>query len=67
MTTGANVSHRVDMTFDGDSVTIEGLVSNDKFDITATYPVKGYYDAKGKTITIKTPCLRYAKGRKRIS
>jgi hypothetical protein len=52
---GANVSHRVDMTFDGDSVTIEGLVSNDKFDITATYPVKGYYDAKGKTITIKTP------------
>jgi hypothetical protein len=52
---GVQVGHKVDIQFDGDSATITGLVDLSKFNPTATYPIKGYYDSKGKTITISTP------------
>jgi hypothetical protein len=52
---GTSIAHKVDILFDGDSATITGLMDLSKFSPTATYPIKGYYDSKGKTITISTP------------
>ncbi len=43
------------VTFDGDEVTLEGMVDFGYFTLDEVYPVKGHYDATARTITISTP------------
>lgn len=43
------------VTFDGDEVTLEGMVDFGYFTLDEVYPVKGHYDASARTITISTP------------
>ena len=43
------------VTFNGDEVSIDGLMNIANFELTSTNTIKGHYDATAKTITISTP------------
>lgn len=57
-----SVSTIANVTFNGEEVSLEGLMDVGNFQMTTTNVIKGHYDQEAKTITVSTPGYEAGKG-----